>query len=200
MEEELELNEEEKLETIKELFGKLIVSRKSKVDIQLDLMDVEGKLKQDVAEAKDYKNKDGSVNLKEVKMSLLKDAIAIQKLNEINKLQKKYDLLEEYLTDLGNQKYNDGIIDTYLNKLSSMEDNKIDIDEIKDSYTGLLAKDEIKAIDKISKIVEKEYLLTEKAKIDEANGKKTKTKDASKSLDIDALVLELAKKLNIKIK
>lgn len=194
------LNEEEKLELIKELFGKLIVSRKAKVDIKLDLLDVEDKLKQDVAEVKNYKNKDGTPNPKEVKMALLKDAIGVAKLKEINKLEKKYDILEEYIVDLTNSSYNDGIVDTYINKLSSMEDNKIDIDEIKNSYTGILESDEIKAIDKISKIVEKEYLEIEKAKIDEANGKKTKPKNNGKTLDIDALVLELAKKLNIKIK
>ena len=93
MPEELEeINEEEQLEQIKELFAKLVISRKVKVDISLDLSEIEDKLKQDIAEAKDLKKKDGTVDLKQVKMTLVKNAIAIEKLKEENKLAQKYGL------------------------------------------------------------------------------------------------------------
>lgn len=201
MPEELEeINEEEQLEQIKELFAKLVISRKVKVDISLDLSEIEDKLKQDIAEAKDLKKKDGTVDLKQVKMTLVKNAIAIEKLKEENKLAQKYEQLEEYLVDLANSVYNDDIIETYLNKLDLVNDNKEEIDEIKDVYAATLSSDTIKAVDKLAKIVEKEYLAIEKAKLDDTNGKSTKEKDKTKSIDIDLLVMELAKKLNVKIK
>ena len=201
MPEELEeINEEEQLEQIKELFAKLVISRKVKVDISLDLSEIEDKLKQDIAEAKDIKKKDGTVDLKQVKMTLVKNAIAIEKLKEENKLAQKYEQLEEYLVDLANSVYNDDIVETYLNKLDLVNDNKEEIDEIKDVYAATLSSDTIKAVDKLAKIVEKEYLAIEKAKLDDTNGKSTKEKDKTKSIDIDLLVMELAKKLNVKIK
>ncbi len=201
MPEELEeINEEEQLEQIKELFAKLVISRKVKVDISLDLSEIEDKLKQDIAEAKDLKKKDGTVDLKQVKMTLVKNAIAIEKLKEENKLAQKYEQLEEYLVDLANSVYNDDIVETYLNKLDLVNDNKEEIDEIKDVYAATLSSDTIKAVDKLAKIVEKEYLAIEKAKLDDTNGKSTKEKDKTKSIDIDLLVMELAKKLNVKIK
>lgn len=195
-----EISEEEQLEQIKELFSKLVLSRKVKVDISLDLSEIEDKLKQDIAEAKDLKKKDGTIDLKQVKMALVKNAIAIEKLKEENKLAQKYEQLEEYLTDLANSVYNDDIVETYLNKLDLVNDNKQEIDEIKDVYSATLSSDTIKAVDKLAKIVEKEYLAIEKAKLDDTNGKKTKEKDKTKSIDIDLLVMELAKKLNVKIK
>lgn len=198
---EEELSEEKKLELIKELLDKLIITRKTKVDISLDLKTIEDNLKQDIAEVKNYKKKDGTVDVKEVKLALVKDGIAIEKLAQENKLQKKYDLLEEYITDIRNGSYNEDIIDTYLLKLNLVEDNKSEISEIKDTYTGVLDSDTIKAVDKLTKIIEKEYLIAEKSKLDEANGVKTKSKGSSSTnFDIDALVRELAAKLNIKIK
>lgn len=194
---ENDLNNAEQLETIKECLERLIVSRKAGVDLSMDLKEIESNLKIDVAEVKNYKKTDGTNDLKKIKMGLLKDAIAIKKLEQENKLKSKFDLLEEYLSDLDSNAYNADIIDTYINKIEIIADNKLDVKDIKDNYTGTLDSDVIKAIDKLSKVVEKEYLEFEKSKLDDASGKKTKSKTVNST--IDELVLILAKKLGIKI-
>ena len=67
-----------------------------------------------------------------------------------------------------------------------------------DSYTGLLDKDIVKALDKISKMVEKDYLREQKEKLNEKEGKK-KSKKSPKISEIDSIAFALMQKLGINL-
>ena len=67
-----------------------------------------------------------------------------------------------------------------------------------DSYTGLLDKDIVKALDKISKMVEKDYLIEQKEKLNEKEGKK-KSKKSPKISEIDSIAFALMQKLGINL-
>lgn len=192
MEEELSL---EDMEKIKICFNEMVINRKSSVDLSLDVKEIETNLKTDVAEVKNYKKGDGTTDITQVKAPLLKEAIAIVQIAKENKLQDKADTLDEYIDDIKNNKYNKDIIETYVNKLNILTENKATLKDIKDSYGGIIDKDILKALDKITKLIEKDYLQSEKEKLDEKAGKKKKTK--SKTSSVDTIALELMKKLGI---
>ena len=162
--EDLEYSEED-LETIKICFNEMVKNRKSNVDLSLDIKEIENNLKIDVAEVKNYKKKDGTTDAAQVKSNILKEAITVVQESKKSQLQDKADLLEEYVDDIKDEKYNNDIIETYVNKANVLTDVKAEYKEITKSYTGLLDKDTIKALDKISKLVQKDYLREQKDKL-----------------------------------
>ncbi len=195
--EDLEYSQED-LEKIKICFNEMVKNRKSNVDLSLDIKEIENNLKIDVAEVKNYKKKDGTTDAAQVKSNILKEAITVVQESKKSQLQDKADLLEEYVDDIKNEKYNNDIIDTYVNKANVLTDVKAEYKEITKSYTGLLDKDTIKALDKISKLVQKDYLREQKEKLEDKSGKKKSKKQPSVS-GVDTLALELMKKLGINL-
>lgn len=195
--EDLEYSQED-LEKIKICFNEMVKNRKSSVDLSLDIKEIENNLKIDVAEVKNYKKKDGTTDAAQVKSNILKEAITVVQESKKSQLQDKADLLEEYVDDIKNEKYNNDIIDTYVNKANVLTDVKAEYKEITKSYTGLLDKDTIKALDKISKLVQKDYLREQKEKLEDKSGKKKSKKQPSVS-GVDTLALELMKKLGINL-
>lgn len=188
----------EDYEKIKICFGEMVKNKKSFVDLTLDIKEIENNLKIDVAEVKNYKKGDGTTDTKQVKTNILKEAIEVVQASKKSKLQEKADLLEEYVDDIKGEKYNNDIIDTYVNKSNVLTDTKAEYKEIMDSYTGLLDKDIVKALDKISKMVEKDYLREQKEKLNEKEGKK-KSKKSPKISEIDSIALALMQKLGISL-
>ena len=195
--EDLEYSQED-LEKIKICFNEMVKNRKSNVDLSLDIKEIENNLKIDVAEVKNYKKKDGTTDAAQVKSNILKEAITVVQESKKSQLQDKADLLEEYVDDIKNEKYNNDIIETYVNKANVLTDVKAEYKEITKSYTGLLDKDTIKALDKISKLVQKDYLREQKEKLEDKSGKKKSKKQPSVS-GVDTLALELMKKLGINL-
>ena len=185
-------------EKIKICFGEMVKNKKSSVDLTLDIKEIENNLKIDVAEVKNYKKGDGTTDTKQVKTNILKEAIEVVQASKKSKLQEKADLLEEYVDDIKGEKYNNDIIDTYVNKSNVLTDTKAEYKEIMDSYTGLLDKDIVKALDKISKMVEKDYLIEQKEKLNEKEGKK-KSKKSPKISEIDSIAFALMQKLGINL-
>lgn len=188
----------EDYEKIKICFGEMVKNKKSSVDLTLDIKEIENNLKIDVAEVKNYKKGDGTTDTKQVKTNVLKEAIEVVQASKKSKLQEKADLLEEYVDDIKGEKYNNDIIDTYVNKSNVLTDTKAEYKEIMDSYTGLLDKDIVKALDKISKMVEKDYLIEQKEKLNEKEGKK-KSKKSPKISEIDSIAFALMQKLGINL-
>ena len=195
--EDLEYSQED-YEKIKICFNEMVKNRKSNVDLSLDIKEIENNLKIDVAEVKNYKKKDGTTDAAQVKSNILKEAITVVQESKKSQLQDKADLLEEYVDDIKNEKYNNDIIETYVNKANVLTDVKAEYKEITKSYTGLLDKDTIKALDKISKLVQKDYLREQKEKLEDKSGKKKSKKQPSVS-GVDTLALELMKKLGINL-
>ena len=186
----------ENIEAIKEMYTRLYSLEKEKIDNQYELKTLEEDIKYEYAGEKDFRKKDGAIDVAKVKGALVKDAIKIALLEEQNRLEEKYNLLCEYIDDIENGVFDEERVKSYVSRLEELDNIKSDYKLTKDEYTGVLDKDVIKGVEKLVKHMSKKYKNIVDAEWKESMGKTV----THKEVEDDKIIEELAKALNIDIK
>jgi hypothetical protein len=179
----------------RELFSALVSMKKEVIDRTYDNKTLEEDLKYGYASDKDFRKKDDTVDTAMVKADTMKTAIGISYLGKKNKIAEKYDTLEEYISDVNSGVFDKAKVKSFVNNEEEIVGLKTQIKDTRDSKTGILEKDEIKAIEALAAIVAKSY----KQKVDdewkESQGKEVTVKADTSALD--ELIIKLAKELGV---
>lgn len=138
----------------------------------MDKKSSEKRLKEEFASAKQYFKKDGvTLDLSKIKMGTLNKAIEVKETG-INKLEEELSLQEEYLTDMKNGTITKGFVDTYVNKIKLVKEQKENTKDIKENLKTTIDADIVEALF----LVASEDVAVEKERLegDEAKPKKNK--------------------------
>lgn len=150
------LDENQKQEA-KEIYDRLMQIYKEKVDFEMLKKERETRLKDELANALDIRNKDGIVLANKIKIPLVLAVIDELIYEKENRKESEYDTMESYKNAIKTKKVSEVVVSDYAYILDELDGLKQSVKEIF-SDSSLLDKDMLKAIDEIAKAKFKEIM------------------------------------------
>lgn len=215
------MSQSENLDAKKEAFGEVLKTLRGQMLVNLNIKDSEETLKETYARIHQLKDKKGNLKTNEVKMTPMKSAIALfnEEPGYKDSILEAYELREEYLANMKNEKTNKNgnffpllELETYQNVVSTKKELTT-IDDVKGKLSSIedITEAEVSGMEIIANTIVKREEIKEKEKREkeknEREGKKPKKtkktkekgeeKDSEKEKAIQEAIENLLKVLGL---
>lgn len=201
----LNSSEESNIEFLEKAYKGLKELKKEKIELEYMLKQNELDIKHGYASSKDFRKKDGEIDIKMVKSDLLKLAIKLSQVEDDdveNPLETKLDTLIEYIQDIKDNVIDKELVDSFVQKQVSLKELKDDIKDFKGENAGLILKEENIAIDIITEIEIENFKEEKEKEFRKSNGladKKPKKSKEDKEIEIETVIKEVANRLGVQL-
>jgi hypothetical protein len=188
--------------TAKNLYNSLLDLGKQKIDAEMLVKEQEEDIRYKFAEALELTDKENNVKPSLVKMAILKSAIGVEYADETDKIAEKYEMHEEYLSQLRNKVIPDESFKKLYRLLEESNGVKEDIKEIvsealtTEEDNEELDGDDVKKVELLLKEPLAQYKLDKENELLLSLGKNEKKPKAG--IDLDKLI-EFAEENGIEV-